>query len=139
MADDDGGGAAAAAVGLAECCRAAVTLQLAVSAPVPRMHLLHAVSAHSPWRAHSCSVPFPLLLRKLGMTLCVLVLRPPPLLLRSPLPACLQDKVGSRSIEGRKLRRGVLKGSVIAFITAGQHTQAAGQQGPHARQQHQQR
>lgn len=34
-------------------------------------------------------------------------------------PLCPQDKVGSRTIEGRKLRRGVLKGSVIAFVTAG--------------------
>lgn len=32
---------------------------------------------------------------------------------------CLQDKVGARSLEGRKLRRSVLKGSVIAFVTAG--------------------
>lgn len=32
----------------------------------------------------------------------------------------VQDKVGSRSVEGRKLRRGVLKGSVVAFITAGE-------------------
>lgn len=30
-----------------------------------------------------------------------------------------QDKVGARTIEGRKLRRSVLKGSVIAFVTAG--------------------
>lgn len=37
------------------------------------------------------------------------------------LPCCLalQDKVGARTIEGRKLRRSVLKGSVIAFVTAG--------------------
>jgi carnosine synthase len=32
---------------------------------------------------------------------------------------CPQDKVGARTIEGRKLRRSVLKGSVIAFVTAG--------------------
>lgn len=30
-----------------------------------------------------------------------------------------QDKVGARTVEGRKLRRQVLKGSTIAFITAG--------------------
>ena len=34
------------------------------------------------------------------------------------LPA-LQDKVGSRTLEGRRLRRHVLKGAVIVFITAG--------------------
>jgi hypothetical protein len=39
---------------------------------------------------------------------------------------CLQDKVGSRTVEGRKLRRGVLKGSVIAFVTAGGRHRAAG-------------
>lgn len=31
----------------------------------------------------------------------------------------LQDKVGSRTLEGRRLRRHVLKGAVIVFITAG--------------------
>lgn len=30
-----------------------------------------------------------------------------------------QDKVGSRTLEGRRLRRHVLKGAVIVFITAG--------------------
>jgi len=30
-----------------------------------------------------------------------------------------QDKVGTRTLEGRQLRRSVLKGAVIAFITAG--------------------
>jgi hypothetical protein len=30
-----------------------------------------------------------------------------------------QDKVSSRSRDGRRLRRSVLKGSVVAFITAG--------------------
>ena len=31
----------------------------------------------------------------------------------------IQDKVGSRTLEGRRLRRHVLKGAVIVFITAG--------------------
>lgn len=31
----------------------------------------------------------------------------------------MQDKVGSRTLEGRRLRRHVLKGAVIVFITAG--------------------
>lgn len=31
----------------------------------------------------------------------------------------LQDKVGSRTLEGRRLRRHVLRGAVIVFITAG--------------------
>lgn len=31
----------------------------------------------------------------------------------------MQDKVGSRTVEGRRLRRHVLKGAVIVFITAG--------------------
>lgn len=35
------------------------------------------------------------------------------------LSLCPQDRVGARTLDGRKLRRGVLKGSVIAFITAG--------------------
>lgn len=33
---------------------------------------------------------------------------------------CLQQRAGSRSREGSSLRRGVLKGSVVAFITAGE-------------------
>jgi hypothetical protein len=37
----------------------------------------------------------------------------------------LQDKVGARTVEGRKLRRGVLKGSVVAFVTAGACARAA--------------
>jgi carnosine synthase len=37
----------------------------------------------------------------------------------SAVRAAVQDKVGARTIEGRKLRRSVLKGSVIAFVTAG--------------------
>ena len=35
------------------------------------------------------------------------------------IPNALQDKVGSRTLEGRRLRRHVLKGAVIVFITAG--------------------
>jgi hypothetical protein len=31
----------------------------------------------------------------------------------------LQDKVSSRSFDGRKLRRHVLRGAVIVFVTAG--------------------
>jgi carnosine synthase len=30
-----------------------------------------------------------------------------------------QDKVAARTVEGRRLRRNVLKGAVIAFVTAG--------------------
>lgn len=37
----------------------------------------------------------------------------------SVLLACLQEKVSAPTLEGRKLRRGVLKGAVIAFVTAG--------------------
>ena len=32
---------------------------------------------------------------------------------------CLQEKVSSRSFDGRRLRRHVLRGAVIVFITAG--------------------
>ena len=39
---------------------------------------------------------------------------------RTPAPClCLQDKVGSRTMEGRRLRQHVLRGAVIVFITAG--------------------
>jgi hypothetical protein len=34
-------------------------------------------------------------------------------------PSDRQDKVTLRTVEGRRLRRSVLKGAVVAFITAG--------------------
>ena len=37
----------------------------------------------------------------------------------TPACLCLQDKVGSRTMEGRRLRQHVLRGAVIVFITAG--------------------
>lgn len=36
-----------------------------------------------------------------------------------PHPRVPQDKVSLRTVEGRRLRRSVLKGAVVAFITAG--------------------
>jgi carnosine synthase len=35
------------------------------------------------------------------------------------LVACLQDKLFARSAEGQRMRLSVLRGSVIAFVTAG--------------------
>jgi hypothetical protein len=56
---------------------------------------------------------------RVGWLLLLLLLLLVLLVLLLLLLLLLQDKVGSRTVEGRKLRRGVLKGSVIAFVTAG--------------------